>query len=607
MVVSMGVPMSPFQDTQPDIRTDIGLRLATFVGVSTGSDSSSETSSGADFIRSKVIEDTASARFGGRVQTRFPPEPNGFLHIGHAKAIGTNFGIAAEFGGTCNLRFDDTNPETEEERYVDAIQADIDWLGHDPDAVFFASDYFGQLYAWAEELIVEGVAYVDDQDAELISEQRGGFGKPGVESPYRDRSVEENLDLFRRMRAGAFDEGSRVLRAKIDMQSENMQLRDPVLYRIKKAHHPRSGDEWVIYPTYDWAHGQSDAIEGVTHSLCSLEFSDHRALYDWCLDQLDLPYDKPEQTEFARLELTHTVLSKRKLRSLVNEGLVDGWDDPRMPTLRGLRRRGYPPSAIRAFVDHVGLARTNSVHDIELLESFIRTELNRTALRRMAVLRPLKLVITNWPEGETITVEAVNNPEDPAAGTRQVPFSGELWIEQDDFKLDPPPKYYRLTPGREVRLRAGFYVTATEAVTDDEGNVVEVRATYDPESAGGSTPDGRKVRSTIHWVSAGTALDGTVHLYDRLFTDPHPGADGTDPLDCLNPNSRETIAGAKLEPALADVAAGQVVQFERLGYFAADLDDPTVFHRTVGLRDEWANIQKRAAKGGQKKQKKPTR
>ncbi len=542
-----------------------------------------------------MIDDVETQRFGGRVQTRFPPEPNGFLHIGHAKAIGTNFSIAREFGGICNLRFDDTNPETEEVRFAEAMKADIAWLGYEPNEVFHASDYFGQLYTWAEDLITRGLAYVDDQDGDAISEQRGGFGKPGIESPHRDRSVEENLDLFRRMRAGEFDEGSRVLRAKIDMQSENMQLRDPILYRIKKAHHPRTGETWAIYPTYDWAHGQSDAIEGVTHSLCSLEFTDHRALYDWCLEQLDLPGDKPEQTEFARLQLTHTVLSKRKLIQLVADGLVDGWDDPRMPTLRGLRRLGYPPSAIRAFIDHIGLARTNSVHDIELLESFVRTELNRLALRRMAVLRPLELVITNWPAGEELTVEAINNPEDPSAGTRQVPFTGELWIEHDDFKLDPPPKYYRLTPGREVRLRAGFYVTATDVDTDDDGNVTRVHATYDPASAGGSTPDGRKVRSTIHWVSTATAVDAIVHLYGRLFTDPHPGADGSDPLASLNPNARETVVGAKLEPALADVAPGEVVQFERLGYFAADLDEPAVFHRTVGLRDEWANIQKRAA------------
>ena len=569
--------------------------------------------SGPDFIRAKVIEDQASGRFGGRVQTRFPPEPNGFLHIGHAKSIALNFAIAAEFGGACNLRFDDTNPETEEERYVEAIEEDLAWLGLEPSGpTRYASDYFEQLYQWAEELIGKGLAYVDDQDADTISEQRGGFGQPGIESPYRDRSVEENLDLFRRMRAGEFDDGARVLRARIDMQHENMQLRDPLLYRIRRAHHQRTGDDWVIYPMYDWAHGQSDAIEGITHSLCTLEFSDHRALYDWFLAQLELPFEAPEQTEFARLNLTHTVLSKRRLRQLVEEGHVDGWDDPRMPTLRGLRRLGYPPDAIHAFVDHIGVARTNSVHDIELLESFIRTELNRTALRRMAVLRPLKLIITNWPEGQEVLVEARNNPEDEAAGTRQVPFTGELWIEQDDFKLDPPPKYYRLSPGREVRLRAGFYVTATEAVTDDDGNVVEVHATYDPESEGGTTPDGRKVRSTIHWVSAATAVDATVHLYDRLFTDPHPGIDGGDPMDALNPASRETLTGAKLEPALASVEPGQVVQFERLGYFAADLagndgGGPLVFHRTVGLRDEWANIQKRAQQEAKNKQKQKRR
>ncbi|MEM7339188.1 MAG: glutamine--tRNA ligase/YqeY domain fusion protein [Actinomycetota bacterium] len=553
-----------------------------------------------------MIDDNASGLFSGRVQTRFPPEPNGFLHVGHAKSIGLNFGVAAEFGGECKLRFDDTNPETEDQSYVDAIQEDLAWLGHTPADVVYASDYFEQLYEWAESLITKGLAYIDDQDGDTISAQRGGFGQPGVESPFRTRPMEENLDLFRRMRAGEFEDGARVLRAKIDMQAENMWLRDPVLYRIRHEHHQRTGDTWVIYPTYDWAHGQSDAIEGVTHSLCTLEFSDHRALYDWCLENLDLPFEKPEQTEFARLELTHTVTSKRKLRHLVETNEVDGWDDPRMPTVRGLRRRGYPPAAIRAFTDHIGVARTNSTVEIELLESFVRTELNRTAVRRMAVLDPVKLVITNWPAGETVTVEAVNNPEDPEAGTRQVTFGGELWIERDDFKLDPPPKYYRLTPGREVRLRAGYYVTATDAVLDDEGNVTEVHATYDPESAGGSTPDGRKVKSTIHWVAADAAIDATVHLYDRLFTDPHPGADGSDALSSLNPTSRNTRTAAKLEAALGDVEPGQVVQFERLGYFAADLDDPSVFHRTVGLRDEWANIQKRAAQGnkGQGKAKK---
>ena len=551
-----------------------------------------------DFIRAKVIADLATGKFGQRVQTRFPPEPNGYLHIGHAKSICLNFGLAEEFAGTCNLRFDDTNPDTEDQEFIDGIEADLAWLGYASSSeTKYASDYFQQLFEWAEQLIEKGLAYVDDQDAETISAQRGGFGQPGVESPYRNRTAEENLALFRGMRDGDFADGSKVLRAKIDMQHENMQLRDPILYRIRRSHHHRTGDRWIIYPTYDWAHGQSDAIEGVTHSLCTLEFADHRALYDWCLEQLDLPYEKPEQTEFARLALTHTVMSKRKLAALVADGTVDGWDDPRMPTLRGLRRRGYPASAIRAFVDKIGVARTNSVHDIELLESFVRTELNETALRRMAVLRPVKVIITNWPDGQELSVEAVNNPQDDGAGTRKVPFTGELWIEQDDFELEPPPKYYRLSPGREVRLRAGYYITATDVTTDDDGNVVEIHCTYDPESEGGSTPDGRKVKATIHWVSAAHAIGGTVNLYDRLFTDPHPGADGADPLASLNARSRETLTAAMLEPALGDVAPGQIVQFERLGYFAVDLDDPAVFHRTVGLRDEWANIQKRRQAG----------
>ena len=398
------------------------------------------------------------------------------------------------------------------------------------------------------------------------------------------------------MRDGVFDDGSHVLRARIDMQADNMWLRDPVLYRIRRVPHHRTDDQWVIYPTYDWAHGQSDAIEGTTHSLCTLEFVDHRALYDWCLEHLDLPYEKPDQSEFARLNITHTVLSKRVLRALVEGGHVNGWDDAQMPTIRGMRRRGYPANSIRAFVDRIGVAKTNSTVEVELLESFVRTELNATALRRMAVLKPLKLVITNWPEGQVVMVDAINNPEDPDAGTRQVPFTGELWIEQDDFMLDPPKKYFRLTPGREVRLRAGFFVTATEAITDDDGNVVEVRCTYDPVTEGGQAPDGRKVKATMHWVSAEHAVDATVHLYDRLFNDSHPGADGIDPLASLNTDSRETVS-AKLEPALAEVEAGQVVQFERLGYFAADLDDASVFHRTVGLRDEWANIQKRKQNG----------
>jgi len=546
-----------------------------------------------DFVREKIRADNALNKFGGRVQTRFPPEPNGYLHIGHAKSICLNFGLANDFDGVCNLRFDDTNPETEDQDYVDGIIEDVQWLGFTPGEVLYASDYFEQLYQWAVSLVEKGLAYVDDQTAEQISENRGGFTTPGTNSPWRDRSIEENLDLFTRMRAGEFPDGTHVLRAKIDMNHENMQMRDPVLYRIRHAHHVRTGDEWVIFPTYDFAHGQGDAIEGVTHSVCTLEFESHRPLYDWCLENLELPYEKPEQTEFARLNLTHTITSKRKLRQVVEDGTVDGWDDPRMPTLRGIRRRGYPPAAIRAFMDHIGVAKTNSTHDMELLESFIRTELNRTSLRRMAVLNPLKVVITNWPEGKVDMREAINNPEDDSAGTRQVPFTGELWIEQDDFKLDPPPKYYRLTPGREVRLRAGYFITANDVVTDDAGNVVEVHCTYDPETAGGQAPDGRKVKATIHWVSAPHAIDGIVNLYERLLLDSHPGADGSDPLSSLNPESRTILETAKLEPALADVTPGQVVQFERLGYFAVDLDNPAMFHRTVGLRDEWANIQKR--------------
>ena len=556
----------------------------------------SEQKHSRDFVREKIDGDNESGKFAGRVQTRFPPEPNGYLHVGHAKSIHLNFSLAEEFGGVTKLRFDDTNPETEDQDFVDGIIEDVRWLGFEPDEVVFASDYFEQLYMWAESLIERGLAFVDDQDAETISEQRGGFTTVGTNSPFRDRSVEENLELFRGMRAGEFADGEKVLRAKIDMAADDMWLRDPVLYRIRREHHQRTGTDWIIFPTYDWAHGQSDAIEGVTHSICTLEFDSHRPLYDWCLNQLDLPQEKPEQTEFARLNLTHTVTSKRRLRELVEDGSVDGWDDPRMPTLRGLRRRGYPPQAIRAFMDHIGVAKSNSVHDIELLESFVRTELNATALRRMAVLRPLKVVITNWPEGKQDIREAINNPEDDAAGTREVPFSGELWIEQDDFALDPPPKYYRLTIGREVRLRAGYFITATDVVTDDSGEVVEVHCTYDPETAGGQAPDGRKVKSTIHWVSAPTAVDATVNLYDRLFTDPHPGSGDTDALVSLNPASRETVQ-AKLEPILAEVTPGDVVQFERLGYFAVDLDDPTLFHRTVGLRDEWANIQKRRQKG----------
>ncbi|MCL4123455.1 UNVERIFIED_CONTAM: hypothetical protein GTU68_056039, partial [Idotea baltica] len=534
-----------------------------------------------------------------RVQTRFPPEPNGYLHIGHAKSICLNFGVAKEFGGTCNLRFDDTNPEKENDDFVTAIQRDLNWLGFDSDqGTLFASDYFEQLYVWAQDLIKQGLAYVDDQDAETISETRGDFTTPGSNSPFRDRPVEENLDLFARMRAGEFGDGERVLRAKIDMTHPNMSMRDPLMYRIRHVTHHRTGDDWCIYPNYDWAHGQSDAIEGVTHSFCTLEFENNRELYDWFLDKLELPHDRPRQTEFGRLGLTHIITSKRKLAALVESGTVEGWDDAQMSTLSGMRRRGYPASAIREFCDHISVGRTNGTTEIELLESFVRTELNKTSLRRMAVLDPLKMVITNWPtdaEGEPVVEmrEVINNPEDESAGTRQVPFSGELWIERDDFMLDPPKKFFRLSPGREVRLRAGYFVTCTDAVTDDDGNVTEVHVTYDPETAGGQAPDGRKVKSTMHWVTAVTAVEAEVRLYDRLFVSPQPSAGGADPLDDVNPNSMTVVTNAKLEPALQDTAPGQVVQFERIGYFAHDVDRPMIFHRTVGLRDEWARIQKR--------------
>ncbi|MCW3158148.1 glutamine--tRNA ligase/YqeY domain fusion protein [Micropruina sonneratiae] len=548
-----------------------------------------------DFIRDIVRRDNDRGTYAGRVQTRFPPEPNGYLHIGHAKAIVVDFGIAEDFTGVCNLRLDDTNPDTEETEYVDSIVDDIEWLGYSPARVLHASDYFEQLYAWAEYLVTNGKAYVDDSDNETISAQRGGFGKPGIESEFRNRTPEESLDLLRRMRAGEFPDGSRVLRAKIDMQHENMQLRDPVMYRIRHADHHRTGDTWDIYPTYDWAHGQSDAIEGVTHSICTLEFDTHRALYDWYLEQLPLPGDQPKQIEFARLEFTHTVTSKRRLKKLVDEGVVDGWDDPRMPTLRALRRRGYPATAIRAFCRDIGTTRTNSRQSIEALESYVRRDLNATSQRRMAVLKPLKLVLTNWPEGQVEHFEVANNPENPDDGVRSVAFTGELWIERDDFAEVPPPKFFRLSPGREVRLRGAYLVTATDVVKDADGTVVEVHATYDPASRGGNAPDGRKVKSTMHWVSAPHAVTGTVALYDRLFSATVPGERTGEPLDDLNPDSREVLTDCRLEAALAETAPGQVVQFERLGYFAHDPREALLFHRTVGLRDEWAAIQKRQA------------
>ena len=551
-----------------------------------------------DFIKDIVAADVAQGTYGGRVQTRFPPEPNGYLHIGHAKAIIQDFSTAEAFGGTCNIRFDDTNPDTEETEFVDAILNDIAWLGYTPANVFYASDYFEQLAAWAEHLIGEGLAYVDDQDAETISAQRGGFGKPGIESPYRDRSVEENLDLFTRMKAGEFPDGSRCLRAKIDMQNDNMWLRDPVMYRIRSTTHHRTGESWPIFPTYDWAHGQSDAIEGVTHSLCTMEFDVHRPLYDWMLSKLPLPGDTPKQIEFARLEFTHIVTSKRRLKKLVEEGVVEGWDDARMPTLSGLRRRGYPASAIRTFCTEIGTARTNSRHAIEALEAVVRRELNQSAQRRMVVLRPLKLTLTNWPTdeaGQPVVehFEVANNPERPEDGTRQVAFTGQLVIEADDFAEVPPPKFFRLSPGREVRLRGAYLVTATDVVKDEEGNVVEVLATYDPATRGGDAPDGRKVKSTMHWVSRPHSVRVSAALYDRLFTAAVPGDATGEALDDLNPNSRELLTDSLGEASIAEVAPGQVVQFERLGYFAKDADRPDLFHRTVGLKDEWAAIQKR--------------
>ena len=547
---------------------------------------------GRDFIRDIVREDLNAGRTE-TVITRFPPEPNGYLHIGHAKSMCLNFGVAREFGGHCTLRFDDTNPTKEEHEYIEAIEADVRWLGFDwGEHLYFASDYFEQLYGWGEHLIGAGMAYVDDLSPEEIREYRGTLTEPGRNSPYRERGPEENLDLFRRMRAGEFPEGARVLRAKIDMASGNINMRDPVLYRILHAPHPRTGEAWCIYPTYDFAHGQSDAIEGVTHSLCTLEFEDHRPLYDWLIDNLPVP-SRPRQYEFARLNLTYTVLSKRRLIQLVQEGHVRGWDDPRMPTLCGLRRRGVPPEAIRDFAGRIGVAKAHNVVEVALLEHCVRELLNKTAERRMAILRPLKVVIENYPEGETEELQAINNPEDEAAGTRPVPFSRELYIERGDFMEDPPKKFFRLAPGREVRLRYAYFLTCREAVKDSGGEVVELRCTYDPETRGGNAPDGRKVKATLHWVSAAHAVSAEVRLYDHLFTRPDPGAEG-DVLDDLNPESLVTLEGCKLEPSLTAVPLGETVQFERQGYFCLDPDaapERPVFNRTVGLRDTWAKIQ----------------
>jgi glutaminyl-tRNA synthetase len=543
-----------------------------------------------NFIREIMLKDLETGKFGGRVHTRFPPEPNGYLHIGHAKSIVLNFGLAGEFGGNTNLRFDDTNPEKEEQEYVDSIVRDVRWLGFDwEDRVFYASDYFDRLYAWALQLLRAGKAYVCDLTADEMRQYRGTLTEPGRESPDRNRSVEENLDLLERMRAGEFPDGSRTLRAKIDMASANLNLRDPVLYRILHAEHHRTGSKWCIYPMYDFAHGQSDSIEGITHSICTLEFEDHRPLYDWFLDQLGIFH--PQQIEFDRLNLTYTLLSKRKLLQLVQNGQVRGWDDPRMPTLSGIRRRGYTPEAIRNFCGSIGVSKTNGIIELGLLEHFVREDLNRRAPRMMGVLRPLRVVIENYPEGRTEELEAVNNPEDLSAGTRKVPFSKVLYIEQDDFREDPPKQYYRLSPGREVRLRWGYFITCTGVEKDEEGKVKEIRCTYDPATRGGNAPDGRKVKATIHWVSAAHAVDAEVRLYENLFLDEHP-ADITD----LNPNSLEVLTGCKLEPSLSNGAAFERFQFERLGYFCADPDSrpgQPVFNRTIALRDTWAKIEKR--------------
>lgn len=566
--------------------------------VATG-DSASKEVRPSNFIRDIIVEDLKTRKFGDAVvQTRFPPEPNGYLHIGHAKAIYLDFSLAKEFGGRTNLRFDDTNPEKEETEYVESIMADVRWLGYEWDGLFYASDYFDQLYQWAVQLIKAGKAYVDDLSADDVRNYRGTLIESGRESPYRNRSIEENLDLFERMRRGEFPNGARTLRAKIDMASPNLNLRDPVMYRIVHAEHHRTGNKWCIYPTYDYAHGQSDSIERVTHSMCTLEFADHQPLYRWFIENLGI--FPSQQIEFDRLNLTYTVLSKRRLLQLVQEGHVSGWDDPRMPTLSGLRRRGYPPEAIRNFCAAVGVSRTNGITDYAMLEHFVRKLLNARAPRVMAVLRPLKLVIENYPEGQAEEVEAVNNPEDPAAGTRKVPFSRELYIEQDDFREDPPKGYHRLAPGREVRLRYGYLVTCTNVVKNANGEVVEVRCTYDPATRGGNSPDGRKVKATIHWVSAAHAIDAEVRLYDKLFTKPDPNQveEGQDFTANLDPNSLVILSGCKLEPSLAGATTGAGYQFERLGYFCVDPDSApgkSVFNRTVALKDTWAKIEKAAS------------
>jgi len=556
---------------------------------------SGEAEVSSHFIKDIIDKEVAENKHGGRVHTRFPPEPNGFLHIGHAKAICLSYGLAEEFGGKYNLRFDDTNPTKEETKYVEAITGDIRWLGFDwEDRLFYASDYFGQLYEYAIKLITDGKAYVDDQTADEIRENRGTLTEAGQDSPYRERSVDENLDLFERMKAGEYPDGSRVLRAKIDMGASNLNMRDPVMYRILHATHHRTGDEWCIYPMYDWAHGQSDSIEGITHSLCDISFEDHRPLYDWFLDQLEVHH--PRQIEFARLNIGYTVLSKRRLIQLVNEDYVSGWDDPRMPTLSGLRRRGYTPEAVRVFCDRIGVAKRESMVDIALLEHCLREDLNVRARRMMAVLDPVKVVIDNYPEGKVEEFEAVNNPEDEAAGTRSVPFSREVYIERSDFLEDPPKKFFRLAPGREVRLKHAYYITCDRVVRDEDGEIVELHCHYDPESRGGGTPDGRRVKGTLHWVSVEHAREAEVRLYEHLFSKENPLED-EDFKAHINPESMKILRGCKVEPALAEAKPGEYYQFLRQGYFCVDAVDSSaespVFNRTVSLRDSWAKIAKK--------------
>ncbi|MBH58262.1 MAG: glutamine--tRNA ligase [Planctomycetaceae bacterium] len=550
-----------------------------------------------NFVEQIVEADLAANTHAGRVHTRFPPEPNGYLHIGHAKSICLNFGIAQNYNGQCNLRFDDTNPAKEDTEYVDSIKEDVQWLGFEWDGIYFASDYFQQLYDLAVQLIQDGKAYVCSLSPEETKEYRGGWDGAGKDSPYRNRSIEENLDLFARMKAGEFADGEHTLRAKIDMASPNMNMRDPAMYRIKHVHHHRTGDQWCIYPMYDFAHGICDSIEKITHSICTLEFEHHRPLYDWFLDELDI--FRSRQYEFARLNITHTVMSKRRLLELVENDYVQGWDDPRMPTISGLRRRGYTPEAIRQFCTRIGVTKQNSTHDISWLEDSLRAQLNKEAQRRAAVLRPLKVIIDNFPEGHVEMMEAVNNPEDPSAGTRQIPFTRELYIEQTDFMEEPPKKFFRLGPGREVRLRYGFFITCHEVIKDDEGRITELRCTYDPETRGGQAPDGRKVRGTIHWVSANHAVDAEIRLYDHLFETQNPSdvEQGKSYLDNINPNSLEVLSNCKLEPSLADAQPGERFQFERLGYFCVDSQasnsNKPVFNRSVTLRDTWAKMQRK--------------